>query len=318
MCILNYNIYKVSKSGMTYEYKVTYNGKPQEHFVKWALTEGITCSCMKFSFVGILCRHALKVLDNKNVKRIPHDYILKQWTRDAKGRSIPNYHGGEGNDHAKESMGRRYSHLCCNFREIASLAAEHEKFTTYAHECLVDMLKGGAIEQEDQILDGESVASEHKCQAFDGESGASEHKEMIQLDDKCEIIARGVKRKATVGRPCNRFKEPLERRAKPHTKAIKSSTRKGTRLKDCAPFSGNSNEQQVTRHGYPIFNVLTQGPFMNVGTQGSCIENGTQAPFFGPFTNSQNSIPLIQQFQEVIMHHHDLSQSNSANKGLGK
>ncbi|KAM1179344.1 hypothetical protein ACFX2J_018392 [Malus domestica] len=250
-------------------------------------------------------------------------------------------------------MGRHYSHLCRNFCEIASLAAEHEKFTTYAHECLVDMLKEGqasirkskAIEQEGQILDGESVASEQKCQAFDGESGASERKEMIQLDDKCEITARGVKRKAIVGRPRNRFKDPLEKCAKPQTKATKSSTRKGTCLKDCAPFSGNSNEQQVTRYGYPMFN---QGPFMNVGTQvsfpstnigatnqhgsmpltftnqqllqlqGSCIENGTQAPFFGPFTNSHNSIHLIQQFQEVIMHHHDLSQSNSANKGLGK
>ncbi|KAM1127787.1 hypothetical protein ACFX2B_037300 [Malus domestica] len=223
-------------------------------------------------------------------------------------------------------MGRRYSYLCRNFREMASLAAEHEKFTTYAHECLVDMLKegqasvrkSGAIEQKGQILDGESVASEQKCQAFDGESGVSEHKEMIQLDDKCEITACEVKRKATIGRPHNRYKDPLERRVKPQTKATKSSIRKGTRLKDCAPFSGNSNEQQVTRHGYPMFNVLTQGPYMNVGTQGSCIENGTQAPFLGLFTNSHNSIPLIQQFQEVIMHHHDLSQINSANKGIGK
>ncbi|KAM1784875.1 hypothetical protein PS2_037536 [Malus domestica] len=292
---------------------------------------------MKFSFVGILCRHALKVLDKKNVKRIPHDYILKRWTRDANGRSITNYHGGEGNDHAKESMGRRYRYLCRNFREMASLAAEHEKFTTYAHECLVDMLKGleelkksfcqdntctnkisegqasvrksGAIEQKGQILDGKSVASEQKCQAFDGGSGVSEHKEMIQLDDKCEITARGVKRKATIGHPHNRYKDPLKRRVKPQTKATKSSIRKGTRLKDCAPFSGNSNEQQVTRHGYPMFNVLTQG---------SCIENGTQAPFLGLFTNSHNSIPLIQQFQEVIMHHHDLSQINSANMGIGK
>ncbi|KAM1680395.1 hypothetical protein ACFX2K_038075 [Malus domestica] len=169
--------------------------------------------------------------------------------------------------------------------------------------------KSGAIEQKGQILDGESVASEQKCQAFDGESGVSEHKEMIQLDDKCEITACEVKRKATIGRPHNRYKDPLERRVKPQTKATKSSIRKGTRLKDCAPFSGNSNEQQVTRHGYPMFNVLTQG---------SCIENGTQAPFLGLFTNSHNSIPLIQQFQEVIMHHHDLSQINSANKGIGK
>ncbi|TQE12787.1 hypothetical protein C1H46_001660 [Malus baccata] len=105
---------------------------------------------------------------------------------------------------------------------------------------------------------------------------------MIQLDDECEVTAREVKRKAIVGRPHNRYKDPLERRGKPQKKATKSSTRKGTRLK------------------------------------GSCIENGTQVPFFGSFTKCRNSIPLIQQIQEVMMHHHDLSQSNSADKGPGK
>ncbi|KAB2632564.1 protein FAR1-RELATED SEQUENCE 5-like [Pyrus ussuriensis x Pyrus communis] len=247
MCILNYNIYKVSKSGMIYEYKVTYNGgKPQEHFVKFkALIEGITCSCMNFSFVGILCCRALKVLDKKNVKRIPHDYIFK------------------GNGHARESMGRRYSHLCHNFCEIASLTVEHEKFTTYAHECLVDMLKGLEEMKKKkigQILDGESVASKQKGQAFDGESGASEHKEMIQLDDKCEVIAREVKRKTIVGRPRSRFKDPLGR--------------PGTYM-----------------------NFGTQVSFPSTNISGSCIENGTQVPFFCPFPKSHNSIPLIQHFQ---------------------
>ena len=48
---------------------------------------------MKFSFVGILCSHALKILDKKNVKRIPAHYVLKRWTQDANVGSIKDYRG---------------------------------------------------------------------------------------------------------------------------------------------------------------------------------------------------------------------------------
>ena len=59
--ILNCYIYEVAKFGMTYEYKATYSGRSQEHFVKYnGSAETGLCSCMKFSFVGILCSHALK------------------------------------------------------------------------------------------------------------------------------------------------------------------------------------------------------------------------------------------------------------------
>ena len=48
---------------------------------------------MKFTFVGILCVHTLKVLDKKNVKRLPTHYILKRWTQDAKVVYIKDHHG---------------------------------------------------------------------------------------------------------------------------------------------------------------------------------------------------------------------------------
>ncbi|KAK2640944.1 hypothetical protein Ddye_022707 [Dipteronia dyeriana] len=115
--ILNCYIYELVKFGMTYEYKVTYSGISQEHLVKY------------------------DVLEYKNIKRIPPHYILNRWTRDAKGRSITNYHRGQPNDNPKESVGKRYGHLCRNFREISSFAAEHEELTTYAHECSVKLLK---------------------------------------------------------------------------------------------------------------------------------------------------------------------------------
>ncbi|XP_062005795.1 protein FAR1-RELATED SEQUENCE 5-like [Rosa rugosa] len=76
--IHNYSTYKVGKSGMTSEYIVSYSSEHNEHLVKYeASTQNVNCSCKKFTFVGILCAHALKVFDKKNVKKIPPQYILK-------------------------------------------------------------------------------------------------------------------------------------------------------------------------------------------------------------------------------------------------
>ncbi|KAK2994047.1 hypothetical protein RJ640_012317 [Escallonia rubra] len=44
----------------------------------------LLCSCNKFETVGILCGHALKVLDVLGIKYIPETYILKRWIRGAR------------------------------------------------------------------------------------------------------------------------------------------------------------------------------------------------------------------------------------------
>jgi zinc finger SWIM domain-containing protein 3 len=76
-CIGDYVANKVSKSNMKYEYKLSYRGSAWEHLVKFDVSvQTITCSCMKFSFVGILCHHALKVLDKKNVGRMQLQVIV--------------------------------------------------------------------------------------------------------------------------------------------------------------------------------------------------------------------------------------------------
>lgn len=76
---LNYKVYKVGKNEKTSEYKVSYIGKCREHVVNFnASTQTITCSCMMYTFIGILYRHVLKVLDRKNMSKIPPDYILKR------------------------------------------------------------------------------------------------------------------------------------------------------------------------------------------------------------------------------------------------
>jgi len=40
-----------------------------------------TCSCCKFEFMGILCRHVLVVFIKKQIYSLPTCYLLNRWTR---------------------------------------------------------------------------------------------------------------------------------------------------------------------------------------------------------------------------------------------
>ncbi|XP_073015699.1 protein FAR1-RELATED SEQUENCE 5-like [Primulina eburnea] len=46
--------------------------------------DDISCSCMKFQFEGIPCRHMLAFFRINQVFHLPDQYILKRWTKDAK------------------------------------------------------------------------------------------------------------------------------------------------------------------------------------------------------------------------------------------
>ncbi|KAF2926071.1 hypothetical protein DAI22_06g099600 [Oryza sativa Japonica Group] len=51
------------------------------------------CTCGQFERTGILCSHALKVLDVMNIKSLPKRYILKRWTREARVGAIEDCYG---------------------------------------------------------------------------------------------------------------------------------------------------------------------------------------------------------------------------------
>ncbi|KAK9747957.1 hypothetical protein RND81_02G026400 [Saponaria officinalis] len=48
----------------------------------------ITCTCCMFQKLGLLCRHALWVFKNKNMKRIPEKYIVHRWTKAAMNKPV--------------------------------------------------------------------------------------------------------------------------------------------------------------------------------------------------------------------------------------
>ncbi|CAN0920091.1 Protein FAR-RED IMPAIRED RESPONSE 1, partial [Linum grandiflorum] len=73
----------------------------------------VDCCCKKFDFVGILCAHALQVLDKKNIKQVPEQSISKRWTKDAKDGDIRSLIQVSGS--SKEQIGKRYFNLNYNF-----------------------------------------------------------------------------------------------------------------------------------------------------------------------------------------------------------
>ncbi|KAI3459283.1 hypothetical protein Pfo_015946 [Paulownia fortunei] len=59
----------------------------------------IKCSCYRFESMGILCKHALKVLNLVKVHSIPEHYIKKRWTKNARNRVLDE---GSGSGHVSE------------------------------------------------------------------------------------------------------------------------------------------------------------------------------------------------------------------------
>lgn len=104
-------------------YRVNDREKHQSFMVSWCGRESfIICSCHFFEYTGILCRHAITVLQVSDVPNIPAVYVLERWTREAKikGRacgipSNPRYRIQRLNDLCK---------LASKFGEVGSLSQE--------------------------------------------------------------------------------------------------------------------------------------------------------------------------------------------------
>ncbi|KAL4332079.1 hypothetical protein GQ457_15G027670 [Hibiscus cannabinus] len=118
----------IESIGTITSYKVISSGKNRHHFVTFDSSNStINCSCKKFEFAGILCSHAWKVLSFQNFKRIPNQYILKRWTKEAKiGVAINSSMSTRSND-PKVDVGSRYKTLLRWYSHLAARASMSEQ-----------------------------------------------------------------------------------------------------------------------------------------------------------------------------------------------
>ncbi|KAL7257355.1 hypothetical protein ACSBR1_003623 [Camellia fascicularis] len=96
--------------------------------VKMEMDGSLACSCSKFERKGILCSHCLKVMrEILKLKEIPSQYIMKRWTKQARGEAVTDKLGNEIQVDVKFKQASRYKTLMTAFRSIACRAAETEE-----------------------------------------------------------------------------------------------------------------------------------------------------------------------------------------------
>lgn len=78
----------------------------------------ITCSYRKLEPVGILYSHALKVLEENNIKSILHEYILRRWTRQSHYGTMQYSRGKEDGVDPKLSRTQMFRHVICKFIKV--------------------------------------------------------------------------------------------------------------------------------------------------------------------------------------------------------
>ena len=87
----------------------------------------VSCSCQQFVRVGIICSHAMKILDLMNIKQLPEHYVLKRWTREARSGVVQDIFGRHVVENPKLDASRRYKFLSQRFNSLASRAANFEE-----------------------------------------------------------------------------------------------------------------------------------------------------------------------------------------------
>ncbi|KAI3866831.1 hypothetical protein MKX03_006721, partial [Papaver bracteatum] len=99
----------------------------------------IHCSCQKFEFEGILCRHAISILIRNNIRLISDKYILRRWRKDiirSHTKVKVSYSCWENNESSV-----RFNQLCVKFSEDVDLACVSKEQHTVVNEWLDEIIK---------------------------------------------------------------------------------------------------------------------------------------------------------------------------------
>ncbi|KAG6644800.1 hypothetical protein CIPAW_08G077800 [Carya illinoinensis] len=118
---------KVGKDGESKIYRVTPNDKekPIYHVTLESGEAKAICTCHIFKFVGILYRHILCVLRKKSkLDLLPHHYILKRWSINAKSQAILDIPNSDGHVLTQDDPMLRESKLMMQFYDIVELGSQ--------------------------------------------------------------------------------------------------------------------------------------------------------------------------------------------------
>ncbi|KAJ1696263.1 hypothetical protein LUZ63_004775 [Rhynchospora breviuscula] len=134
-CELSGSTYMESIEGNTYTvgmYNISDEEFRKSRQVVWNRDDqSIACSCKKFERVGILCCHAIKVLDREDIKNIPPRYILKRWTQYANDEIVVDREGRVVIEDAMLEVRNRHAQLMRELAPISDMVTHDEGKTQF-------------------------------------------------------------------------------------------------------------------------------------------------------------------------------------------
>uniref|UniRef100_A0ACD5UFA8 Uncharacterized protein n=1 Tax=Avena sativa TaxID=4498 RepID=A0ACD5UFA8_AVESA len=104
--------------------------------------EEFDCECRMYAHMGVLCAHALKVMDFLGVTKIPDKHILKRWTRDARDVLPEHLRHYQRDESKSRSVTHRHSTLYVLAMELVRLGDTSD----VACERLVSLFKRYMVE----------------------------------------------------------------------------------------------------------------------------------------------------------------------------
>ncbi|KAM1961763.1 hypothetical protein EV2_022469 [Malus domestica] len=133
-------MHEYESCGTIHSFELNEEGHTRVYLVQLNSSDDtVSCSCKMYESMGLLCRHALRVLNIKSWTEIPSQHILKRWTKDAKKGLHANEHSQLLQVKGEPSVTLRRNALMRMAYNILSKGAESESATRVAMKKLGEM-----------------------------------------------------------------------------------------------------------------------------------------------------------------------------------
>ncbi|KAJ4749003.1 Protein FAR1-RELATED SEQUENCE 5 [Rhynchospora pubera] len=126
-------------------------------------TERFFCNCKGFECEGLLCSHAIKVMQHVGFLNLQDHYVLKRWTKDANVVSkITSSHKMLEIGESQQLEEHRIATLKGEFNKLAVIGSKSAELFSRM-KCRIDDLKGEFVETIESDKESYSVSDEIPC-----------------------------------------------------------------------------------------------------------------------------------------------------------
>ncbi|MQL71219.1 hypothetical protein Taro_003526 [Colocasia esculenta] len=243
-------VYEVCKERMDETIYLVFDDPQHAHEVTFSSVDTLAlCTCKKFEFTRILCRHVIRIFLHNQIRYILDRYILQRWTREA-ANFVLSYSATPPSNvtDSKKIKAERYSKLLSNFVKLSTIAATDlkayeiaENMCMKANQQINEFLKNPESKEQFpknvQMVD--TVGTNSNVVHMNGENPSSNTPPLEMNDPGSEVII-GMRRREEKGRRRRRYKSSFEMNAR--------KRRRNEPIGNLAHFNATTSEMYNAPH----------------------------------------------------------------------